>query len=444
MMMRIATPSTRGRLLWWLVFAAGLGVSLLMALRSQLGGDQYLLLDLGWRLLARGEWLPYGMPTSAGGRSPGGLMSLIIALPLYLWRDYRAPALMTAALHAGAFLLLAQALKPALTVNGRWLLLLLVWCNPWRIYFSAHLWNANFMFVAAVLHLATAQRMAKHRGVWATGSHVVLIALAMQVHTSAAVLAILSLLLVWKRMIQVHWGGFALGVAIGVAAYVPWLLTVTDDPNLMPGNKGFFLRGLLTVFPLLRGVMYWLKMSSLSMASRMLDFDFTPTFGADANVFLAPVAVAAGILAHLTLAPSIWAHWRFVRNTWRWQRWWHGSVRSAAHPRAWLRVYVALTFASALLSYAISPTTVMFWQAFIALPASTLVLVTATQALLLTRAKRRVLRTATVWSVLTAILLACMALAAPLYRCGGRSLPSLDAMLIDLDVPAACIRRSPR
>ena len=34
-----------------------------------------------------------------------------------------------------------------------------------------------------------------------------IIALAMQVHTSAAVLSVLSLLLWWKGMIKVHWGG---------------------------------------------------------------------------------------------------------------------------------------------------------------------------------------------------------------------------------------------
>ncbi len=198
----LVTPSVRYGFFWWLLFCAGAGMSLLMAFRSQLGGDQYLMLDLGWHLVKDGEWLPFGMPTSAGGRSPGGFMALVMALPLYLWPDYRSPALLTLVLHAGAFLLLARTLKPVLTTNGMWLLLLLVWFNPWRLYFSAHIWNANLMFVAAVLHLATAQRMAAKREAWVTCLHVVLIALAMQVHTSAAVLAILSPLLLWRKMIQ--------------------------------------------------------------------------------------------------------------------------------------------------------------------------------------------------------------------------------------------------
>ena len=52
-----------------------------------------------------------------------------------------------------------------------------------------------------------------------------IIALAMQVHTSAAVLTVLSLLLWWKGMIKVHWGYMACGVILGITSYVPWLLT---------------------------------------------------------------------------------------------------------------------------------------------------------------------------------------------------------------------------
>jgi hypothetical protein len=55
---------------WWLLFLCGLGTSLLMASRSQVGGDQQQMLELGWSLLARGDWIPHGMRTSAGGVSP--------------------------------------------------------------------------------------------------------------------------------------------------------------------------------------------------------------------------------------------------------------------------------------------------------------------------------------------------------------------------------------
>ncbi len=220
-----------------------------------------------------------------------------------------------------------------------------------------------------------------------------------------------------------------------MAAYVPWLLAVTDNPTLTPGSKGFFLRGIVLVTPFLRGVLYWLKMSSLSMNTRTLDFDFTPVFGENANAFLVPIGVVAGTLAHLTLLPSIWAHWRFVRKAWPVWRW---RQPDPAKPRAWLRAYIVLILASALFSFAISPTTAMFWQAFILLPASALVLVMTTEALLRTSARRNVVRVATAWCVLAAVLLVFQGLAAPLYRCGGRLAIAEYSWGLGLEQRAAC------
>lgn len=419
------------------LFILGMGIGLLMVRNSQVGGDQSLMLDLGWRLYHDGVWLPYGMPTSAGGRSPGGLISLLVGLPLYVWTDYRAPALFTLLLHAAAFLLLLQLLKPALSGSGRLLLFLLVWLAPWHLYFAAHIWNSSYMFVIAVLHLASTQRMARHREAWSTCLHVLLIALAMQVHTSAFVLVILSLLLFLNKQIKVHWGGFVMGALIGIASFVPWALAVSNDPALAPGEKGFFLRGLIYVLPLARGVLYWLKMSSLSLADRMIDFDFTPALGAGIDAWLRPVAKGIGIVAHVSLLAAVWANWRFFKKARHLLRW--RSV-TPDQPRAWLRRYITLSAAAALISFAISPTTVMFWQAFVVLPASALIVVMAGEVLLRSRLRHPTALIIKAWGVATVVLLLFQSIGAPLYRCGGRELGTLNAMLEALHVKRECIQ----
>ncbi len=418
------------------LFLLGLVIGLVMVWNSQIGGDQSLMLDLGWSF-KNGDWLPYGMPTSAGGRSPGGFTGLLVGLPLMLWQDYRAPALSILLLHACAFLFLAHLLKPALTRNGQWLLLVLVWLGPWHLYFAAHIWNSSYMFVFAVLHLATAQCMARQRNALITALHVLIIALGMHAHTSAFVLAILSLLLFLNKQIKVHWGGFAIGALLSIASFVPWAMAVHNDPTLAPGEKGFFLRGLIYVFPFIRGVLYWLKMSSLSLASRMVDFDFSIVLGNSANNWLRPLAVAIGGLAHLTLLPVAWANWRFFKRARHLLRW---RQVTPDQPRAWLRRYITLTFVAALISFAISPTTVMFWQAFVLLPAVALILVFTAQALLRTRHAPRVRTAATVWASVTIVLLICQSFAAPLYRCGGRELGPMNDMLAALHVDGECIR----
>lgn len=429
------------RPLYWLVFALGLGIGLLMVLSSQLSGDQSLMLDLGWSLFKDGQWPQYGMPTSAGGRSPGGLTALLVAGPLYVWQDYRAVAALTLVIHAASFLLLRHLLRPALSNAGQWLLLLLVWLAPWHLYFAAHIWNANYMFAFAVLHLASVQRMSTHREAWNTALHGLLIALAMQVHTSAAVLAILSILLFLKGHLKIHWGGFVIGIALGIASYVPWYMAVAADPTLQPGSKGFFLRGLVYVQPLLKGLLQWLKMGSLSVADRMLDFDFTAALGANVNTWLRPLGRGLGLLAHISLLAALWINWRyFIRRRAFTNLWRTMPPLGQRTPRAWLRSYITLMFAAAMISFAISPTTPMWWQAFVMLPCSALLVIMSTEALLRTRHHQRVMNIIRIWSAVTLTLVLMMVIAAPMYRCGGQSLGGMDARLQHLNANPACVQ----
>src|SRR5206468_1021664 len=123
------------------VFLLGLALSLLLALRSQVGGDQLNLLARGWLLLARGEWVPYGNPSSSGGAVPGGVTALLVAAPLALWRHHRAAVLALLLTHVLAFALLDRWLREALPARERLLFAVLYWLNPWRVLLSGFLWN---------------------------------------------------------------------------------------------------------------------------------------------------------------------------------------------------------------------------------------------------------------------------------------------------------------
>jgi len=435
--MRALFKSAQEYLFWWLIFGMGFALSIVMAMRSQIGGDQHLMLDLGWAFVADGQWLQYGMPTSAGGRSPGGLMSLLMAIPLWAWPDYRSPAVFIAILHAFGFIILAYTLRVTLTRRGMWLLMLLVWLNPWRMYFSAHIWNSNLMFIAAILHLASAQHMAKKKEAWNSCAQTLLIALAMQIHTSAAVLAVLSLLLWWKHVIKIHWGGIAIGVILGIASYIPWLVTIHNDPTLTPGDKGFLLRGLIYVFPLVRGILYWIKMPSLFFASRMEDLNFSTLVDNNINTALIWLGTAATYLGYLTLIPSAWAHWRFTRKLWPAVR---HPINPPKNPRVWLKIYIALSLVAAIFCFCVSPTTIMFWQVFISIPGATLVVIMTGEPMLRTRSSTKTLATIKAWSVLTIVLLLLQCFGAPMYRCGGlEDKPGITYLLEKLNTPTKCI-----
>ncbi len=424
----------RTRFVTW--FMLGLSIGLLMVANSQLMADQDQLLNLGWQLSHNHVWLPHGMMTSAGGFSPGGFSSLLIAAPLYLWSDYRSPALFILICHAGAFLLLVRALKPALTDTGRYLLLMLLWLSPWQLYFAAHVWDANFMYVFAVLHLLTSQRMAQRREFWTTAAHVLLLGLSLQVHPSGFILCILSLLLFASRWLKVNWAGLAVGAAACVASLAPWAWAVHQNAAWMPGGKGFMLRGIVYVFPFLRGVLYWLKLSSLSFVERMYDLDFTAVLGPTVGPTFNVLAKVLATVAAATLMLTLWLQWRFFRNAWRRLV----SRRPEEYrPRSWLRVYVSAMCSAARISFALSPTTVMFWQVFVALPASALAMVMSAEVLFRSRFRQTAQRVAGIWAAASVALVLSQAVASPMYRCG----PLLDdsrAMHDDLHATAACAR----
>ena len=77
---------------------------------------------------------------------------------------------------------------------------------------------------------------------------------------------------------------------------------------------GFVLRGLIYVFPFLRGVLDWFKISSLSLVERTNDLDFTLALGPDMNTYLRPFVHQLSLLAHASLLVSMWLQWRFLRK----------------------------------------------------------------------------------------------------------------------------------
>jgi len=430
--MKSALNSPSRTVSYWSIFGLGLGLSILMALHSQVEADQVNQLRFGWWWIARGVFLPHGMPTSAGGFSPGSLITLVTAAPLALWWNYRALALSMVALNLGAFLFLEHSIRPALGRHGRWLLLLLLWLGPWRMAFSSFIWPPNYALPMGMLHLATAVHMRRQPVAWATFAHVLVIGMGAQLHSAAALLAIVSIAAFATRLIRVHWGAFVAAAVLTLASLVPWAQAVGADPSLMPAGAGFPFRGLVFLFPLIRGILYSLRMASLSLPSRLTAFDFTPLFGAGVDAWLAPTAVILAAVAHLTALIPLWAIARLLRKI-RIRRPW--TVHDGASLRTWLKGYLTVAAAAAFLSFAASPTTIMYWQTQIMMTGITLIVILPVQALLRTHRKPLVIRMIVGWAIATALIVTVVATAAPMFRQGGRkasvAILTADEPLID-------------
>ena len=434
----LARPSSRRAL-----FLAGAAISLLMVLRTQVGGDQLDLLARGWRLAARGDLVPHGNPLSNGGNEPGAVTSLIVGLPLFLRMDHLAPVWLVWVTHLLAWWLLDRTLARALRggERARTLFAVFYWLSPWQLYFAGLLWNPSYLFLAGAAHLATVWAQRERASFGASFAHALALGIAAQLHPSAMILVFASAFLLWRRYWRVHWAGFVLGGALASLTLIPWLAAVRADPTLLPGGKGFPFRGLVLVQPMLRGVGYWLRYPTFLITAKMERPDFTGALGPAADAVLAPALNILRELAGWLLLPVVLAISALV-----WRRRFalvRRPLGARAGGRTWLVGYSLWTAVAALLSFAASPTTVMGWQGLIALHAAVLTIVLGLDAVLRTPRWRRYGWAVPAYAALSALLLLGMAFSSPHYRCGGRQNINLallgdHAMFHDLKISERC------
>jgi hypothetical protein len=421
-------------------WVAGAALSALLVMRSQVGGDQLNLLARGWLLAVRGRMVWFGNPLSTGGNAPGGVTTLLVGLPLFLWRHHRAATALVALSHLGAYLLLDRTLAAAVSLRERLLFAVLYWLSPWQLYFSGFLWNPNYLFLAAAVHLATAFRMRREAHAGAALLHVATLLLALQIHPSCLLLGVASALLWWRGYLRVHWAGALAGAALGALPLLPWAWQVVTHPALLAAvHKGFPGRGVL--FSLPRGVLYWLRYSSLSLAGRTSQLDFTEAWGAAADRRLVPwFRVLFEFVGPATLLLPLYANillWRRRRRPLL------GRPSATESGRAWLLGYVRWTFLAVVAVLVLSPTTFMYWQGLCVFHAAVLPLTLYGGALLRTRFAGRVLALAALFVALELAATLGIAFASPDFRCAGRNtlvFPLVDdsPMLRDLHIQDTC------
>lgn len=398
-----------------LFFAFGLAVSVLMVARSQVAGDQLNHLGRGWHLATEGRWVPFGPPATKGGAQAGGMTGLLVGLPLMLWEDHRAPTAVVLLFHLAAYLLLDRMARRALRPEERFLLALLYWLNPWRLFFSGFLWNPNYLLLAGAVHLWTAWRLKSRPSFWISFAHMLALGLAIQIHAACLMLVIATALLWWRGYVRLQIAGAAVAALVVAASLVPWALAVATEPGFLPAGEGFPGRGLLTVHPVVKGFAHWLRFPGLAFGHAMTCLDFSGLGGPGLDRLSPFLAAFKGLVLPLTLVLSGWCNWRLWRHR---RRSWHARIDPAASDRTWLGGYVRWTLLATLATFGLSPTSISHWYVFPVLHAAILPVVLAGGALLRSRWSWAVRRTAWAYALIMLVLAPAFAFGAPPYRCG--------------------------
>jgi hypothetical protein len=421
---------------------AGLFLSAWMVTRAQLGGDQLNLLARGWLWAAEGQLVPYGNPLSSGGNGPGAATTVLVGAPLFLWMDPRASVALIWLTHLAAFLLLDRALRPHLSDAERIAFVAVYWLNPWQLESSAYLWNPNYLFLFGAIHLVTALGSRERASFALSLTHVLALGLAFQLHPGTLLAAVLSLLLWLRGYVRVHWGAVAIGAAATLAALAPWLLAVRAHPEIVEAGTGFPFRGLIYLFPILKGLLYLVRYGSLALGRQSLTLDFSEVFGPEVDAWLTPVSSWALLAAGgVTLLTALAALIVFLRGRQPLARWEPSSAANSG--RNWLEGYTALGFVAAAVVLAAAPTTPQWWQAIILFHVAVLPVVFAVGRLAAAGRAALARRTTYGFAALALAANGAIAVGAPTFRCEGRGqltfpLRSHSRMFDDLKIQQRC------
>jgi hypothetical protein len=400
---------------WWVLFVLGLLIAVTMAWRSQVGGDQLNLLARGWLLAAQHVWIPYGNRTSAGGFGPGGLTSILVALPLTVWSEYRAPVFLIVALSTLGYLLIDAMLPRSRGGQVRILFAIAYWLSPWRLFFSGHLHNPNFLLFFGALHLTTAHRLRSEPRFLTSLLHAAGLVFAVQLHPSAVMLSVASILLWLGGQMRVRLTGAVCGLAIGATTLVPYVVYALNDPSILPGSNAYIDNAPLRILSVLRGVLYWFRYSSFGFSRTFTQFDFSPLIG----VFAAPLEAGLWLLRQLVAPPSVIV--AAIANLWLFSRLRRRRPLRSRLTIRWLRLYVAAILVAAVISFTLSPTTIMSWQCVPAFHAAVLPLVLYAAVLLRTPRRAAVDVGVRVWLVLSIVFALAITFGAPVFRSAGRA-----------------------
>lgn len=402
-------------------FLVGLAFTVLFWSRSQVAGDQLNMLARGWLWVVEGEWVPFGLGTSAGGKAPGSLTSLIVGLPLTVWRHHRSPTVVLVLLHIVAYFLLDRMIHRELGPRARLLFAVVYWLNPWRLYHSGFLWNSSYLMPLGALQFWTLYRQRREASFWHSFLLVAVIGGAAQLHAAAGVMVILTALLWWRGYFRVHWIGALVGVSLVVASLVPWALAIVADGQLLPSSGSQHSRLAQSALSIARGVGYWLRYAAMIGSSTILCLDFQgavrlPT----GDTLRQAVQILVGLI---TVPLVVWANVRLWRRSTGWWR----RYRVSQDFLSWLTGAVRWTFIAVLLACLATPTAVMSWQLIAILHLAVMPLVLLGIDLAAADRWRTAQRAAGLYAAIAVALIAAIGFGSPMFRCGGKTCEAMNA-----------------
>ena len=268
-----------------LIILAFAAVSWFYQINQSFNHDQLQMLLKGYYAAFNSTYLPFGNESGIMGNVPGMLSSWLMGFPLQVYMHPYAPAVFQTLIRAIGIVIFANALSLLFTRRVVLLGTFLFALSPWTLYQSM-LYSPAYLTFCAPLVLNYLLRLrydyhdhyhdknSRHR-VFPSFFLIIAFGMIVQLHFSWPVLVVGALILWLRRDIKVSYLGLGLGLLVVALSLLPYIQVVISNPNLLnhadaSAQDGYFGYGLLHVYPLFKGLLYWLRFASFSVSEQAI------------------------------------------------------------------------------------------------------------------------------------------------------------------------------
>ncbi len=246
--------------------------------------DQLQMLLKGFHALFTGEYLPWGNEASALGNLPGYVSSFVIGFPLRLHASVESLLIFQLLIRIAGIIIFANALT---LLYGRKVVLFGTFVfalSPWMLY-QTMLYNPAYLALgsAAAFNCLIRLRSPKYGAteLSAVGRFVLSLILVLavgyclQLHFSWPVLAATIGIMWLRRDLKVSYSGIIVGIALVALSLWPFVEVVRVNPSLLTNPSAYaqdrYLGyGLVNVYPVFKGLLYWLRFGSLLVTQKAI------------------------------------------------------------------------------------------------------------------------------------------------------------------------------
>ena len=346
-------------------------VSLVYQVNQKFSFDQTQMLLKGFFAIFEGSYIPYGNEASTLGNLPGMLSSWVIGFPLQIEMHPFAPIVLQLGIRIIAILLFTNALclifDRKIVLLGTFLFAL----NPWLLY-QTMLYNPSYLALGSTLAFNCLVRLRndRHLGTTNVGRFfsslflVLAIGYSLQFHFSWPVLVVMIGIMWLRRDIKVSYIGIVVGVAIIAASLWPYIQAVMRNPIILESpdaySKDRYIGyGLVHVYPVLKGILYWFRFGSFSFTSKAIYPEITDEFS-DVLVVLTYIWIGiASVVGAATVLFSIYCNYFTVGKF---------SLGNSSYHLRFIRGMTISALLAVFVASALNTLTLNFWQIAIIFP----------------------------------------------------------------------------